>query len=46
VLPHGFPWRPRRGVWDYVRVNVSELPVEELTVFEYLAFKEQLVDEQ
>ncbi|KAM0871194.1 hypothetical protein ACQ4PT_039568 [Festuca glaucescens] len=40
VLP-----RPRRGVWDYVRVNVSELPVEELTVSEYLAFKEQLVDE-
>ncbi|KAM0913819.1 hypothetical protein ACQ4PT_011910 [Festuca glaucescens] len=44
------PWvslaiRPRRGVWDYVRVNVSELPVEELTVSEYLAFKEQLVDE-
>ncbi|KAK1608750.1 hypothetical protein QYE76_032423 [Lolium multiflorum] len=38
-------YEPRLGVWDYVRVNVSELPVEELTVFEYLAFKEQLVDE-
>ncbi|KAM0871195.1 hypothetical protein ACQ4PT_039568 [Festuca glaucescens] len=52
VLPSNCaaPWvslaiRPRRGVWDYVRVNVSELPVEELTVSEYLAFKEQLVDE-
>jgi sucrose synthase len=33
-------------VWDYVRVNVSELPVEVLTVSEYLAFEEQLVDEQ
>ncbi|VAI83824.1 unnamed protein product [Triticum turgidum subsp. durum] len=47
VLP---PWvalaiRPRPGVWDYIRVNVSELAVEELTVSEYLAFKEQLVDE-
>jgi sucrose synthase len=48
VLP---PWvalaiRPRPGVWDYIRVNVSELAVEELTVSEFLAFKEQLVDEQ
>ena len=46
VLP---PWvalaiRPRPGVWDYIRVNVSELAVEELSVSEYLAFKEQLVD--
>uniref|UniRef100_A0A804UIN4 sucrose synthase n=1 Tax=Zea mays TaxID=4577 RepID=A0A804UIN4_MAIZE len=48
VLP---PWvalaiRPRPGVWDYIRVNVSELAVEELSVSEYLAFKEQLVDGQ
>jgi len=46
VLP---PWvalaiRPRPGVWDYIRVNVSELAVEELSVSEYLTFKEQLVD--
>ncbi|XP_008783098.2 sucrose synthase 1 [Phoenix dactylifera] len=46
VLP---PWvalaiRPRPGVWEYVRVNVSELAVEELTVPEYLQFKEELVD--
>lgn len=46
VLP---PWvalaiRPRPGVWQYVRVNVSELAVEELTVPEYLQFKEELVD--
>jgi len=46
VLP---PWvalaiRPRPGVWDYIRVNVNELAVEELSVSEYLAFKEQLVD--
>ena len=46
VIP---PWvalaiRPRPGVWEYVRVNVSELGVEELTVPEYLQFKEQLVN--
>nr|Q41607.1 RecName: Full=Sucrose synthase 2; AltName: Full=Sucrose-UDP glucosyltransferase 2 [Tulipa gesneriana]CAA65640.1 sucrose-synthase 21 [Tulipa gesneriana] len=46
VIP---PWvalaiRPRPGVWEYVRVNVSELAVEELTVPEYLQFKEELVD--
>jgi len=43
------PWvalaiRPRPGVWEYVRVNVSELGVEELSVAEYLQFKEQLAD--
>ncbi|OAY76411.1 sucrose synthase 1 [Ananas comosus] len=47
VIP---PWvalaiRPRPGVWQYVRVNVSELAVEELTVPEYLQFKEQLVED-
>ena len=46
VLP---PWivlavRPRPGVWDYVRVNVDELVVEQLSVAEYLEFKEQLVN--
>ena len=43
------PWvalaiRPRPGVWEYVRINVSELAVEELSVPEYLQFKEQLVE--
>ncbi|KAJ4780936.1 Sucrose synthase [Rhynchospora pubera] len=47
VLP---PWvalaiRPRPGVWEYIRVNVSELAVEELSVAEYLKFKESLVEE-
>lgn len=46
VIP---PWvalaiRPRPGVWEHVRVNISELAVEELTVPEYLHFKEELVD--
>ncbi|KAK6944684.1 Glycosyl transferase, family 1 [Dillenia turbinata] len=46
VLP---PWvalavRPRPGVWEYIRVNVNALAVEELTVAEYLRFKEELVD--
>lgn len=48
VIP---PWvalaiRPRPGVWEYVRVNVSELAVEELTVPQFLQFKEELVDER
>ncbi|XP_051149531.1 sucrose synthase-like [Andrographis paniculata] len=43
------PWvalaiRLRPGVWEYVRVNVNALVVEELTVPEYLQFKEELVD--
>lgn len=38
--------RPRPGVWEYVRVNVHELSVEQLNVSEYLQFKEQLVDGQ
>ncbi|KAH7655337.1 sucrose synthase protein [Dioscorea alata] len=47
VIP---PWvalaiRPRPGVWEYVRVNVNEMAIEELSVPEYLEFKEQLVDE-
>ncbi|XP_039030279.1 sucrose synthase-like [Hibiscus syriacus] len=46
VLP---PWvalavRPRPGVWEYIRVNVHALVVEELTAAEYLRFKEELVD--
>ena len=36
--------RPRPGVWEYVRVNVYELSVDNLTVAEYLRFKEELVD--
>ncbi|CAN6470266.1 unnamed protein product [Victoria cruziana] len=45
VLP---PWvalavRPRPGVWEYVRVNVHELIVEQLSIPEYLRFKEELV---
>ncbi|KAK2649532.1 hypothetical protein Ddye_017021 [Dipteronia dyeriana] len=36
--------RPRPGVWEYVRVNVNELNVEQLTVSEYLHFKEELVN--
>nr|BAE06059.1 sucrose synthase [Potamogeton distinctus] len=47
VLP---PWvalaiRPRPGVWEYIRVNVNELAVENMTIPEYLQFKEELVGE-
>lgn len=43
------PWvalavRPRPGVWEYIRVNVNELAIEELSVPEYLKFKEELID--
>lgn len=46
VLP---PWvglalRPKPGVWEYMRINVDEMAVEELTVSEYLSYKECLVD--
>lgn len=46
VLP---PWvalaiRLRPGVWEHVRVNVNALVVEEVTVPEYLQFKEELVN--
>uniref|UniRef100_A0A7N0R9Y4 Sucrose synthase n=1 Tax=Kalanchoe fedtschenkoi TaxID=63787 RepID=A0A7N0R9Y4_KALFE len=36
--------RPRPGVWDYVRVNVYDLSVDQLVVSEYLKFKEELID--
>nr|AJW82917.1 sucrose synthase [Dimocarpus longan] len=36
--------RPRPGVWEFVRVNIHELSVEQLSVSEYLHFKEALVD--
>lgn len=35
--------RPKPGIWEYVRINVEELIVEELSVSEYLGFKEQLI---
>lgn len=43
------PWitlavRPRPGVWEYIRVNVDALVVEELTPSEFLHVKEELVD--
>jgi sucrose synthase len=46
VLP---PWvalavRPRPGVWEYLRVNVHALVVENLQPAEFLKFKEELVD--
>ncbi|EYU25805.1 hypothetical protein MIMGU_mgv1a001207mg [Erythranthe guttata] len=46
VLP---PWvalaiRLRPGVWEYVRVNVNTLVFEDLTVQQYLQFKEELVN--
>ncbi|KAK7304024.1 hypothetical protein RJT34_15014 [Clitoria ternatea] len=36
--------RPRPGVWEYLRVNVHLLVVDELSPAEYLRFKEELVE--
>ena len=46
MLPRrvGFAVRPRPGIWEYVRINVEELTLEELAVSEYLGFKEQLAN--
>lgn len=43
------PWvafavRPRPGVWEYIRVNGSELAAKRLTPTEYLKFKEELLN--
>lgn len=43
------PWvalavRQRPGVWEYVRINLDTLLVEELTVPRYLNYKEELVN--
>lgn len=40
----GFAVRPNPGIWEYVRINVEELVVEELSVSEYLGFKERLAN--
>ena len=46
VLPPwmGFAVRPQPGIWEYVRINVEELMLEELTVSEYLGYKELLAN--
>ncbi|KAI3772746.1 hypothetical protein L6452_03939 [Arctium lappa] len=46
VLP---PWvvlaiRLRPGVWEYVRIDVNTLIVEELSIPQYLRFKEELIN--
>ncbi|KAK4769248.1 hypothetical protein SAY86_027398 [Trapa natans] len=43
------PWislavRPRPGVWEYIRVNVHALVLEQMQVAQYLRFKEELVE--
>ncbi|MED6112947.1 Sucrose synthase 2 [Stylosanthes scabra] len=38
--------RPSPGVWEYVRVDAFELNLDNLTVAEYLQFKEELLDGQ
>lgn len=36
--------RTRPGEWQYLRINAEELTVDDLSVSEYLSFKERLVD--
>ncbi|GAB4822774.1 hypothetical protein N2152v2_009820 [Parachlorella kessleri] len=38
-----FALRPTMGEWYYIRINVEDMTVEELTPAHYLAFKEKLV---
>ncbi|KAM7274916.1 hypothetical protein ACFE04_016782 [Oxalis oulophora] len=43
------PWvalavRPGPGVWEYLRVNISSLDIEDMSVPDYLRLKEELVD--
>ncbi|GLJ52644.1 hypothetical protein SUGI_1120470 [Cryptomeria japonica] len=42
----GLAVRQKPGIWEYVRVKVDDLSVEELTVAEYLQLKECLVDDE
>ncbi|KAF5188241.1 Sucrose synthase [Thalictrum thalictroides] len=39
-----FAVRPKPGVWEYLRVDVNALTVEELTAAEYLKFKGEVLD--
>ena len=44
------PWvafavRPRPGLWEYLRINVDELLIEQLSTAEYLELKERLAVE-
>lgn len=36
--------RPRPGVWEYLRIDVHGLIVDQLNASEYLKFKEELVE--
>lgn len=42
----GLAIRTKPGVWEYDRVNANDLSIEQITVTEYLKFKECLVDEE
>ncbi|KAH9288375.1 hypothetical protein KI387_032492, partial [Taxus chinensis] len=42
----GLAVRPKPGIWEYVRVNVDDLSIGQLTVAEYLQLKECLVDDE
>ncbi|XP_030472334.2 sucrose synthase 7 [Syzygium oleosum] len=37
--------RPNPGIWEYLKVNASDLEVEGITAKEYLKFKETVFDE-
>ena len=40
----GLALRPNIGMWKYVRICINTLTVEELSVSDYLKFKEGLTD--
>ena len=40
----GLALRPNIGMWKYVRICIKTLTIEELTVSDYLKFKEGLTE--
>ena len=40
----GLALRPNIGMWKYVRICINTLTIEELTVSDYLKFKEGLTE--
>ena len=40
----GLALRPNIGMWKYIRICINTLTIEELTVSDYLKFKEGLTE--
>ena len=40
----GLALRPNIGMWKYIRICINTLTIEELTVSDYMKFKESLTE--